>query len=180
MSHGAHSRSPVASIEERIKTVRGQRVLVDADLADLYGVSTKRLLESVRRNRLRFPPDFMFQLTSQEVTNLRSQFATSSLHRAHGGRRHRPYVFTEQGVAMLSSVLRSPAAIAVNIEIMRAFVRLRRATLVSQQLTALIADLSNRVDSHDAAIKGLIDTIRRLVEARADSRKRPIGFVPIE
>lgn len=81
---------------------------------------------------------------------------------------------------MLSSVLRSPAAIAVNIEIMRAFVRLRRATLVSQQLTALIADLSNRVDSHDAAIKGLIDTIRRLVEARADSRKRPIGFVPIE
>jgi hypothetical protein len=116
----------------------------------------------------------------QQIFFTHPQFATSSLHRAHGGRRHRPYVFTEQGVAMLSSVLRSPAAIAVNIEIMRAFVRLRRATLVSQQLTALIADLSNRVDSHDAAIKGLIDTIRRLVEARADSRKRPIGFVPIE
>lgn len=81
---------------------------------------------------------------------------------------------------MLSSVLRSPAAIAVNIEIMRAFVRLRRATLVSQQLTALIADLSKRVDSHDAAIKGLIETIRKLVEPPADSRKRPIGFVPIE
>lgn len=173
------TESSVASIEERIETVRGHRVLFDADLANLYGVSTKRLLESVRRNLVRFPADFMLRLTVQEVTTLRSQFATSK-RTGRGGRRHAPYAFTEQGVAMLSSVLRSPAAITVNIEIMRAFVRLRRASLVSQQLSALIADLSKRVDSHDAAIKGLIETIRRLVEAPTQSRKRPIGFVPIE
>lgn len=169
----------VAAIEERILTLRGQKVLLDSDLAALYGVSTKRLLEAMTRNRARFPSDFVFQLSNQELTNLRSQFATSSLKRAHGGRRFRPFAFTEQGVAMLSSVLRSPAAVTVNIEIMRVFVRLRRASLMSEQVVGLIAELSKRVDDHDAAIKDIVETIRALVDTPKGT-KRSIGFVPID
>ena len=112
-------------IERSILLIRGHKVMLDADLAILYGVSTKRLNEQVRRNRSRFPDDFMFQLTVEEVRSLRSQFATSKQGR--GGRRYAPLVFTEQGIAMLSTVLNSERAIQVNIEIMRAFVRLRRA-----------------------------------------------------
>src|SRR6476646_7206050 len=113
------------SIEKRIFVIRERQVMIDEDLADLYGVETKRLVEQVKRNLERFPEDFMFQLRKDEVAALRSQIATSNAGR--GGRRYAPYVFTEQGVAMLSSVLRSKTAIAVNIEIMRAFVELRRA-----------------------------------------------------
>jgi hypothetical protein len=169
----------VAAIEERILTLRGRKVLLDSDLAVLYGVATKRLLGALRRNRARFPADFVFQLTNHEVTNLRTQFASSSSKASHGGRRFRPYAFTEQGVAMLSSVLRSRAAIAVNIEIVRAFVRLRRAALVSEQVVGLIAELAKRVDDHDAAIKGIIETIRTLIDAPKSSQ-RAIGFVPID
>jgi hypothetical protein len=110
--------------------------MLDSALASLYGVLVKVLLQAVRRNRKRFPADFMFQLTNQEVTNLRSQFVTSSLASGYGGRRYRPWAFTEQGVAMLSSVLRSETAVRVNIDIMRAFVRLRRAAIVSNQVMA--------------------------------------------
>jgi DNA-binding PadR family transcriptional regulator len=117
--------------------------------------------------------------TNQELANLKSQFVISSFRSSHGGRRHKPFAFTEQGVAMLSSVLRSPAAIAVNIEIMRAFVRLRRAALVSEQVVGLIAELAKRVDDHDAAIKDIIETIRTLIDAPKPSQ-RAIGFVPID
>jgi len=113
-----------ARIERCIHLIRGQRIMLDADLAPLYGVSTRVLTQAVRRNRERFPGDFLFQLVADEVTILRSQTVISSL--GHGGRRYRPYAFTEQGIAMLSSVLRSRRAIRVNVEIMRAFVRLRR------------------------------------------------------
>ena len=116
---------PRERIERSILLIRGHKVMLDADLAILYGVSTKRLNEQVRRNRSRFPDDFMFQLTVEEVRSLRSQFATSKQGR--GGRRYAPLVFTEQGITMLSTVLNSERAIQVNIEIMRAFVRLRRA-----------------------------------------------------
>ena len=150
--------------------------MLDADLGTLYGVTTKVLLQAVRRNRNRFPSDFMFQITKQEVTNLRSQFVTSSSRRSYGGRRYRPWVFTEQGVAMLSSVLRSDTAVRVNIEIMRAFVRLRRAAIVSDKLMSLIEDLSGRVDAHDAAIIDLVESIRQLVESPGRRRSRPIGF----
>jgi len=172
--------SDVASIDERIHTIRGQKVLLDSDLASLYGVSTKVLLQAVRRNHDRFPDDFLFHLSDQELRNLRSQFVTSTSDSKHGGRRYRTYAFTEQGVAMLSSVLRSSAAIAVNIEIMRAFVRLRRASVVSEKIMGVVAELAQRVDVHDAAIKSLIESIRQLVEPPAPPRKRPIGFVPIE
>jgi ORF6N domain len=170
----------LATIEERIQTLRGQKVLLSQDLASLYGVTPSALLQAVRRNRSRFPSDFIFQLSNQELSNLKSQSVISSLPVRHGGRRHRPYALTEQGVAMLSSVLRSQVAIAVNIEIMRAFVRLRRAGVVSEKLMSVVAELAQRVDAHDSAIKSLIESIRRLVEPTPPRRNRPIGFVPIE
>jgi hypothetical protein len=170
----------LATIEERIQTLRGQKVLLDSDLATLYGVPTKALLQAVRRNSGRFPADFLLRLSVQEVRNLRSQIVTSSSGSEHGGRRYQVYAFTEQGVAMLSSILRSKVAVAVNIEIMRAFVRLRRASIVSEKLLSVVAELAQRVDAHDSAIKSLIESIRRLVEPAPPRRKRPIGFVPIE
>jgi hypothetical protein len=132
----------VDEIERSIHIIRGQRVMLDADLAKLYGVTTKQLNQQVSRNNDRFPEDFAYQLTPQEVSNLKSQFVTSSS--GHGGRRKPPWVFTEHGVAMLSSVLKSPTAVRVNIEIMRTFVRLRRlmatpGKLVEQLTTQLIA-----------------------------------------
>jgi len=145
-------------------------------LAALYGVTPGALLQAVRRNRNRFPPDLIFQLNNQELANLKSQSVISSLPRQHGGRRHRNWAFTEQGVAMLSSVLRSDTAVRVNIEIMRAFVRLRRAALVSGQVMALVEDLSKRVDVHDSVITDLVESIRQMVEGAGSARSRPIGF----
>jgi ORF6N domain len=126
------------AIEKRIFVVRERQVMLDEDLADLYGVETKRLVEQVKRNLERFPEDFMFQLRKDEATALRSQIATSNAGR--GGRRYAPYVFTEQGVAMLSSVLRSKTAIAVNIEIIRAFVELRRIAISYEALQEQVDD----------------------------------------
>jgi hypothetical protein len=131
-----------SAIDVRIHSVRGTAVMLDSDLAALYQVSVKALLQAVRRNRKRFPADFMFPLSAQEVTRLRSQIVTSKPVEGRGGRRYQLHAFTEQGVAMLSSVLRSEAAVRVNIEIMRAFVRLRRAAIASEQVMALVEDLS--------------------------------------
>ena len=165
----------VMQIEGVIHIVRGQRVLLDSDLAELYGVPTKRLNEQVARNVDRFPDDFAFQLTEQEVANLKSQFATSSL--AHGGRRKLPRVFTEHGVAMLSSVLRSPTAVKVNIEIMRAFVRLRRLLATPGELVAQINQLAETVKLHDDQIKAIADVLRRMMEPPPQPvPKRRIGF----
>jgi hypothetical protein len=164
------------SVDSCIRAVRGISVMLDVDLARLYGVSPGVLMQAVRRNAKRFPRDFMFQLTNQEVTNLKSQFVISSFGKKHGGRRHRNWAFTEQGVAMLSSVLRSETAVRVNVEIMRAFVRLRRASAVSARLMSLIEELSERVDAHDRVITDLVESIRQIVAAPAKGRSRPIGF----
>ncbi|HEX3734470.1 MAG TPA: ORF6N domain-containing protein [Solirubrobacterales bacterium] len=137
MDAGSLERIAAPAIEKRIFVVRERQVMLDEDLADLYGVETKRLVEQVKRNLERFPEDFMFQLSKDEATALRSHIATSNTGR--GGRRYSPYVFTEQGVAMLSGILRSKTAIAVNIEIMRAFVELRR-------VASSYAALESRVD----------------------------------
>jgi hypothetical protein len=160
-------------ITRAIVMLRGHRVLLDADLAALYGVPVKVLNQAVRRNRERFPADFMFQLSSEEAAGLRSQTVTLKTGRgAH--RKYRPYAFTEQGVAMLSSVLRSPRAVLVNIEIMRAFVRLR-------QILASNLDLARRLDElerrYDARFKVVFHAIRDLMQPPAPPRKR-IGFVP--
>lgn len=146
--------------------------MLDADLATLYGVSTKRLNEQVARNRARFPSDFMFRLTAAEWQNLRSQNATSSP--AHGGRRYSPLALTEQGVAMLSSVLRSTRAVAVNVEIMRAFVRLRRIHGEHAQLSRRIDELEAK---YDAKFGVVFDAIRALMTPSTTAR-RAIGFRP--
>jgi hypothetical protein len=172
----SQEKNKSATIDGQIHLIRGMSVMLDVDLADLYGVTPGALMQGVRRNLQRFPPDFLFQLTNQEVTNLKSQSVISSLGSAHGGRRHRNWAFTEQGVAMLSTVLRSETAMRVNIGIMRAFVRLRRAALVSAQVMALVEDLSKRVDAHDAVITDIVESIRHMVEAPGRGRSRPIGF----
>jgi len=145
--------------------------MLGADLAVLYAVSTKRLNEQVRRNRSRFPGDFMFQLTGEEVRSLRSQFATSK--KGRGGRRYAPLVFTEQGIAMLSTVLNSERAIQVNIEIMRAFVRLREMIATHKDLARKLEALEKKYDAH---FKVVFDAIRELM-ARPEPNKRKIGFL---
>lgn len=158
----------IADVQTRIHTLRGVSVLLDGDLAELYGVSVKALLQAVRRNPGRFPADFICHLTNQELAALRSQTVTSKPGDPRGGR--------DAGVAMLSSVLRSPVAVQVNIEIMRAFVRLRRATLISGELMKLIEDLPTRVDSHESVLGELAEAIRQLTESPPESRTLPIGF----
>ena len=149
--------------------LRGERVLLDADLAELYGVETKTLNRAVKRHSDRFPQDFMFQLTGEEAGNLRYQIGTSSW----GGRRYLPQAFTEQGVAMLSSVLLSKRAVMVNVEIMRAFVRLRRILATHADLARKLAALEKR---YDAQFRAVFDAIRELMAPPEPPRKRPIGF----
>jgi len=160
---------PVKRIEKAILLVRGQKVMLDADLAALYGVETRVLVQAVKRNIDRFPEDFMFQLSQEEFAVLRSQSVTSS---DWGGRRYPPYAFTEQGVAMLSSVLRSQRAIQVNIEIMRAFIRLR-------QMLASHAELARKLDAlekkYDAQFKEVFEAIRQLTTP-PQPKRRAIGF----
>ena len=160
---------PVERIENAILFIRGQKVMLDADLARLYGVSTKAFNQAMRRNKDRFPPDFAFQLTDQEFHSLRSQFVTSN---GRGGRRYRPYAFTEQGVAMLSSVLQSKRAVQVNIEIMRTFARLRRMLASNEELARKLAALERK---YDAQFKVVFDAIRQLMAPPAPPRRR-IGF----
>jgi hypothetical protein len=164
-------RRPIAeAIAGRIVMLRSERVLLDADLAQLYGVETKTLNRAVKRHRDRFPPDFMFQLTGEEAGNLRYQFGTSSW----GGRRHLPRAFTEQGVAMLSSVLHSKRAVMVNVEIMRAFVRIRRILATHADLARKLAALEKR---YDAQFRAVFDAIRELMAPPEPPRKRRIGFL---
>ena len=162
----------LAKIEQRIFLVRGQKVMLDADLAELYRVPTKSLNLAVKRNADRFPEDFMFQLTDDDVAGLRFHFETSK--RGRGGRRYLPYAFTEQGVAMLSSVLRSSRAVQVNIAIMRTFVRLREMLLSNAELARKLAALENK---YDAQFKVVFDAIRELM-LPPDPPRRKIGFHP--
>ena len=157
-------------IDRSILVLRGTKVLLDSHLAALYGVETRELLQAVKRNVDRFPDDFMFQLTSDEFQNLKSQSVIASSN--HGGRRTAPYVFTEQGVAMLSSVLRSPRAVQVNIEIMRAFVRLRQMLQSNDELAKKLSALERK---YDAQFRAVFDAIRDLMEP-ASRTKRRIGF----
>jgi len=163
---------PVDVIEKKIYLIRGNKVMIDSDLAELYGVETKVLLQSVKRNIKRFPQDFMFQLTKEEFDILRSQFVTSS---SWGGRRYLPYVFTEQGVAMLSSVLKSERAIQVNIAIMRAFMKLRQILSTHKELAYKLTELERNIERHDKKIKAIFDAVRQLMTPSEKPKKR-IGF----
>lgn len=160
---------PAEIIEKKILIIRGEKVMLDADLAELYGVETKMLIRAVKRNIERFPEDFMIQLDTDEFDNLRFQFGTSS---RWGGRRYLPYAFTEQGVAMLSSVLNSKRAVQVNIEIMRAFVNLRQMLSSNAELARRLNTLEKKYDSQ---FKAVFDAIRQLM-IPPESKKKKIGF----
>ena len=169
--------APVELIERQIHIVRGQRVLLDSDLADLYGVETKVLNQAVQRNSDRFPEDFAFPLTPQEFANLKSQIVTSSL--GHGGRRKLPWAFTEHGIAMLSSVLNSPTAVRVNIQIIRTFVRLRRLLATPGELVTQLQQLAETVQLHDRHIKAITDVLTKMMEPPPQpAKKGRIGFQP--
>ena len=172
---------PLEQIEERIYALRGKRVMLDSDLADLYGVTTKRLNEQVGRNAERFPEDFAFKLTKQEVANLRSQIATSSGSlRAHGGRRYQPRVFTEHGAIMAAAVLNSPRAVEVSVFVVRAFVKLRELAMAHKEIGQKLNELERKVAGHDQAIASLINAIRELMAPPEPKKKRSIGFGPWE
>jgi phage regulator Rha-like protein len=161
---------PTALISQKIFFLRGTRVMLDADLARLYGVATKNLNKAVNRNTNRFPSDFMFQLSLKELQSLRFQTGTSKLGR--GGRRYAPYAFTEQGVAMLSSVLHSARAVQVNVAIMRTFVRLREMLATHEELRRKIDAMEKR---YDARFQAVFETIRQMLETPIPAKK-PIGF----
>ena len=171
----APSTSPILAkiVEKRIFVIRGARVMLSSDLAELYQVSTKSLTQAVKRNIRRFPSDFMFSLSPSEWENLRSQFVTSSS--SHGGTRYTPMAYTEQGVAMLSTVLRSPVAIDVNIEIIRVFVKFRELTSSNAQVLKKVDDLEKRVTGHDTQLQQVFQAIRDLVQPSLPAR-RVIGI----
>jgi hypothetical protein len=162
----------VEKIENKIFQIRGKKVMLDRDLSDIYGVPTKVLLQAVKRNLKRFPDDFMLRLTKEEIVILRSQIVTSSW----GGRRYPPYVFTQEGVAMLSSVLNSERAILANIQIMRAFGSFRRLAITYVGLKRKIEDMENK---YDAQFGVVFEAIKKLIEPQEKPRRR-IGFHPID
>lgn len=163
-------------IEQSIFVVRGQRVMLDFDLAQVYGVLTERLNEQVRRNAERFPVDFVFQLTASELANLIPQFAGSSL-RGHGGRRRLPWAFTEHGAVMAANVLKSPVAVRASIQVVRAFIRFREALASSVVLADRLAELERRMVRHDRQFAVVFEAIRKLMEPpEPASRKPPMGF----
>jgi len=183
------SQNPVRytaeSLGALIFTIRGQRVMLDADLAAIYGVQTRRLNEQVRRNAERFPGDFMFQLTRQETSDLKSQIATSSPKdirsqlandSGHGGRRKLPYVFTEHGAIMAANVLNSPEAIQMSVFVVRAFIKMREALISRSELERRLLQIENILLSHDESIRELYDKIRPLLLPPPDRPRKKIGF----
>lgn len=162
---------PNETVLDKIYVIRNQKVLLDRDLAQLYGIETKRLNEAVKRNLSRFPEDFMFQLNSYEFENLKSQFATSSW----GGNRKLPYAFTEHGILMLSSVIHSDQAISVNIQIMRLFTQMRQWILDHSELQEKIQHLEQKVDNHDKNIELVFSYLDELSATQPTSNRKPIG-----
>jgi len=174
---------PQERIVNTIVLIRGKKVMLDSDLAELYDVETKALNRAVKRNRERFPDDFMYQLTKEELENLRYQIGTSSMRSrsgtsssGYGGRRYLPLVFTELGVAMLSSVLHSKRAIQVNIQIMRAFTRLRDLLATHKDLREKVEKLERKYAAHDEHFKVVFEAIRQLLTPPEEPPKRRIGF----
>jgi phage regulator Rha-like protein len=160
-------------VASKILILRNQKVILDAELAELYGVPIKRLNEQIKRNRERFPQDFLFTLTRAEYQNLRSQNATSSLE--HGGRRYLPHAFTEHGAIMAASVLNSKRAVEMSIFVVRAFVQMRQALAANQHVASKLTELESRLDGHDEQIQELIEAIRELI-APLPANSRRIGF----
>src|SRR5437867_1078543 len=166
------STRKMANVESAIYLIRGQRVMLDSDLAAIYGTSTMRLNEQFKRNCKRFPDDFAFVLTREEFTNLISQ---NTISRSHGGRRSLPVAFIEHGAIMLASVLNSDVAVQASVRVVRAFVKLREMVAANAQLAAKLEELERRLDSHDEAIVDLFAALKRLLEPEVKPR-REIGF----
>ena len=162
--------------QTRILIVRGKKIILDSDLAELYGVTVKRLNEQIKRNQRRFPPDFVFRLSAAETTNLRSQIATSRTD--HGGRRYLPYAFTEHGAIMAATVLNSKRAIQMSVFVVRAFVRIREILASNQEIASKLAELETRLEKHDAQIDDIVMAIRQLLSPPTSGRqkRRQIGF----
>ena len=171
------SHRKIANLESAIHLIRGQRVMLDSDLAAIYGTSTMRLNEQFKRNRKRFPDDFAFVLTREEFTHLISQNAIS---RSHGGRRTLPVAFTEHGAIMLASVLNSEIAVQASVRIVRAFIRLREMVAANVQLAGKLKELERRFDSHDESIANLFATLKQLLEPTEAPKRREIGFHEID
>lgn len=174
MKRNKKNRGPLVQIEPLIVTVRKQKVILDSDLASVYGVATSRLNEQVKRNIQRFPEDFAFQLTTGEYTNLISQNATSS--GSHGGRRKPPTVFTEHGAIMVANVLKTRRAVQMSVFVVRAFVRIREVMIVHRDLAEELRELERRVGEHDEHIQAIIRAIRELMTPAEPPPKRRIGF----
>jgi len=177
-----HSNTPlsIGDIAQRIHLIRGQRVVLDADLAAFYGETTKRFNQQVNRNLARFPPGFMFQLDEQEFANLRLQFATSSLKSGHGGRRYAPLAFTEHGAIMASMVLNSPRATELSVYVVQAFVELRGMLASNRELATKVHTLERKVSVHERNIAELVDSMAELLAAPPPPPKRSIGFITPE
>lgn len=165
---------PLGRIEQSILLVRGQKVILDGELALLYGVEVKRLNQQIQRNIERFPEDFMFQLTKAEAANLRLQIATSSYN--YGGRRYLPFAFTEHGAIMAASVLNTPQAVKVSVFVVRAFVKLREMLGAHEELAVKLDELDRKLQQHDGQIRVLIDAIRELMAPPPEPPRKPIGF----
>ena len=174
MSKQIVSLVPSPAVSSRIYLIRGKRVLLDSDLAELYGVLTKNLNKAVQRNLERFPQEFMFQLTTEEVESLRFQIGTSK--KGRGGRRYLPYAFTQEGVAMLSSVLNSQRAVQANINIMRAFIKLREMVATNELVRQKIEELERKYEKHDTQFRAVFEALRELLEPIKVPKKKPIGF----
>lgn len=164
---------PVERIESRILIIRGHKVLLDVDLSELYGTETKMLVRAVKRNFNRFPSDFMFRLSKEEFHDLRRQFGTSS---QWGGRRYSPYAFTEHGAVMVASVLNTERAIEASIYVVRAFIKLRQVLSSQRKLAQKLAELEQRLDSHDESIRAIITAIKELMEPPVKESRKRIGF----
>ncbi len=164
---------PIDQVQQQILLIRGQRVILDVDLATLYGVTTKQLNQQVKRNADRFPKDFMFQLSWEEAAASRSQFVT--LKRGSNVK-YRPYVFTEHGAIMAATVLNSPQAVSVSVIVVRAFVKLRAMLSTHRQLAQKLAEVERKLENHDAQIAALFEAIRQLMEPPPEPPRKPIGF----
>ena len=172
MTETEYSLVPMETIARSILVLRGQRVILDADLARLYGVTTKVFNQAVKRNSARFPSDFMFQVRENELESLRSQIVTSN---GRGGRRYQPYAFTEHGALMAATVLNTPTAVEASIYVVRAFIRLRELLAGHAELSQKLAELEQRVDGHDEHISALIEAIKQLL-APPETPQRRIGY----
>lgn len=167
------SYAAVKRIEDMIFLIRGQRVMLDSDLARIYGVTTGQLNQAVKRNVARFPGDFAFQLDSKEFTNLISQTVISS---SYGGRRTLPWVFTEHGALMLGNVLNSKVAIAASVRVVKVFISMREQLAAHKELAGKLAELESRIEGHDSAIQNLFEAIRQLIEPPLPENRKQIGF----